>query len=252
MLDALSDAALYRRGTETLLASWREYARWSSGAELRRADGVSAAVFPAEPERGVYNNAVLERGLGEARRAAAREGMEAVYAEAGVARFAAWVHESDRAMCEHLEHHGYKFDSATRTMGMRLDELRGRRPELDLAPAEWSEHLRAFDLPSDLLRGADDAPFHLVLARLGGDIASTGFAFDHAGDCGIYNVGTVPGARRRGLGTQVTALLLHDAAARGCTTASLQSTKIAEGVYRAVGFRDLGRFLEYVPESAAQ
>jgi predicted GNAT family acetyltransferase len=29
--------------------------------------------------------------------------------------------------------------------------------------------------------------------------------------------------------------------------ASLQSTPMAERVYAAVGFRDLGRFLEYVP-----
>jgi hypothetical protein len=41
--------------------------------------------------------------------------------------------------------------------------------------------------------------------------------------------------------------LLRDAAARGCTTASLQSTGIAERVYAAAGFRDLGRFVEYVP-----
>ena len=72
-------------------------------------------------------------------------------------------------------------------------------------------------------------------------------AFDHGGDCGIYNVGTLERARRRGLGTALTALQLHDALARGCRTASLQSTQMAERVYAAVGFRDLGRILEYVP-----
>jgi hypothetical protein len=34
---------------------------------------------------------------------------------------------------------------------------------------------------------------------------------------------------------------------RGCRTASVQSNKIAECVYVAVGFRDLGQILEYVP-----
>ena len=72
-------------------------------------------------------------------------------------------------------------------------------------------------------------------------------AFDHGGDCGIYNVTTLERARRRGLGTALTALHLHDAVARGCRTASLQSTPMAERVYAAVGFRDLGRILEYVP-----
>jgi hypothetical protein len=48
------------------------------------------------------------------------------------------------------------------------------------------------------------------------------------------------------LGTALTAPLAHDARTRGCATASLQSTAMAEGVYAAVGFRDLGRFFEYV------
>jgi hypothetical protein len=40
---------------------------------------------------------------------------------------------------------------------------------------------------------------------------------------------------------------VYDARARACRTASLQSTRMAERVYAAVGFRDLGRILEYVP-----
>ena len=72
-------------------------------------------------------------------------------------------------------------------------------------------------------------------------------AFDFDGDCGVYNVGTRPKVRRRGLGTAVSALLVHEAAERGCITASLQSTAAAERVYAAVGFRDLGLILEYVP-----
>jgi ribosomal protein S18 acetylase RimI-like enzyme len=76
-------------------------------------------------------------------------------------------------------------------------------------------------------------------------------AFDHDGDCGIYNVGTLEHARRRGLGTALTALLVHDAIGRGCQTASLQATNIAERLYAAVGFRDLGRILEYVPREGS-
>ena len=85
------------------------------------------------------------------------------------------------------------------------------------------------------------------MARLGGENVSTAIAFDFAGDCGIYNVGTLESARRRGLATALTAIHLHDARARGCRTASLQSTAMAERVYAAAGFRDLGRILEYVP-----
>ena len=84
-------------------------------------------------------------------------------------------------------------------------------------------------------------------ARLDGENVATAMAFDLGSDCGIYNVGTLGHARRRGLGTALTALHVHDALARGRLTASLQSTVMAERVYAAVGFRDLGRILEFVP-----
>ena len=58
------DERLYARGVQTLLASWAAYARGSRGAAVIRSAGVASAVFPEEPERSVYNNAVLERGLG--------------------------------------------------------------------------------------------------------------------------------------------------------------------------------------------
>jgi predicted GNAT family acetyltransferase len=72
-------------------------------------------------------------------------------------------------------------------------------------------------------------------------------AFDHNGDCGVFNMGTLEAARRRGIGTALAARHVRDAIERGCTTASLQSTTMAERVYARVGFRDLGRILEYVP-----
>ncbi len=70
-------------------------------------------------------------------------------------------------------------------------------------------------------------------------------AFDRGSDCGISNVTTMERARRRGMGTALTTVHLHDALAHG-QTASLQSTEMAESIYAAVGFRDLGRILEYV------
>jgi ribosomal protein S18 acetylase RimI-like enzyme len=236
----LSDADLYRRGAATLLASWEEYARGATGAEVKRLAGVAAAVFPNEPERALYNNALLERRD-------AIDPMEQVYAAAGVTRFAAWVHESDAALSAELERRGYKLDTTTRAMGMLLDELRLPRPEIELAPADWSEYLRILGVPDNFLSGADPSAYHILIARVDGENVAAGMAFDLDGDCGIYNVGTLEHARRRGLGTALTALLLHDASERGCRTASLQSTAMAERVYAAVGFRELGRILEYVP-----
>jgi len=246
-MSKLTDAELYLRGAETLLASWERYARAATGAALQRCPGVAAAVFPNGPERAVYNNALLERDLGASERAGAISAMMAAYEAAGVTRFAAWVHESDVAMRTDLERRGYAVSEATRAMGMKLDDIRLPRPEIELGPADWSEHLRLAGVPRGFLSGIDPGAFHVLVASLGGENVSTAIALDFAGDCGIYNVGTLEPARRRGVATALTAILLHDARSRGCRTASLQSTAMAERVYAAVGFRDLGRILEYVP-----
>jgi GNAT superfamily N-acetyltransferase len=241
------DAELYFRGNETLLASWEEYARGAVDASLHRLPGVAAAVFPRNPERTVYNNAVLERGLTAAARARALDAMAAVYAAAGVDRYAAWIHEDDEPMRRDLEGRGYVLDTTTRAMGMSLEDIRTPRPGLALETADWAEYRTAEGLPPDFLEKADHAAFHVLVARDDGEILSAALAYDFRGDCGIYNVGTAEKARRRGLGTAVTAAQLYRARDRGCSTASLQSTPMAEHVYAAVGFRDLGRILEYAP-----
>jgi len=132
-------------------------------------------------------------------------------------------------------------------MGMELDDMRMPRPEIELVATGWDDNLRIFGLPPGLLSGRSHRLSQVLVARVDGERVATAMAFDHHGDSGIYNVATLEHARRRGLGTALTAIHLHDALARGCRAASVQSTAIAEGVYASVGFRDLGRILEYVP-----
>jgi ribosomal protein S18 acetylase RimI-like enzyme len=240
----IDDEALYDRGAATLLACWEAIARGSRGAAVHRLPGVAAAVFPHGPERAIYNNALLERGAGPE----ALDAMEAAYAAAGVDRYAAWAHETDHALRAALAARGYAVAESTRAMGLCLDDLRAPRPPLDLAPPHWGDyvrHLGGLGVPAGLLAGVDPGPFRPLLARRDGETAGTALGFDHAGDCGVFNVSTVERARRRGLGTALTARLLHDARARGCRTATLQATEMAERLYAGLGFRDLGRFLEY-------
>jgi len=242
------DADLYLRGAATLVASWRAYARGSVGAALMRLDGVSAAVFPSDPERAVYNNALLDRDLGRTERAAAVDAMEAAYDSAGVDRYAAWVHESDEGMRTELSARGYAIDESTRAMGMALADISLALPEVELGPLAWAEYLeylRIAGAPAGLLRGADPSAFQILAAQLAGETVATAIAFDHDGDCGVFNMSTLEAARRQGLATSLTARHVHDAIERGCLTASLQATAMAERVYAAVGFRDLGRILEY-------
>jgi ribosomal protein S18 acetylase RimI-like enzyme len=236
----MNDLALYHRGTATAAACWQEFARGAEGAAVHRLDGVVAAVFPDEPERSIYNNAVLEHAAGV-------EAMEAVYAETDVANYAAWVHESDTALRRTLEKRGYVLNETTRAMGMCLEDVELPRPLLELGAPSWRDHMRLIGVPENLLAGVDPAAFELRVVRAEDADAATALAYDHDGDCGIYNVTTLEHARRRGLGTALTALHIHDAVARGCVTATLQATEMAESMYARVGFRDLGLILEYVP-----
>jgi len=242
-----SDRDLYARGAATLVASWEQFALGTAGATLVRRPGVTTGVFPEGPERDVFNNALLSCGLGTAERAAALDFMEAAYRRAGVDRFAAWVHESDDPMRRALTARGYTVEESTRAMGMVLGDVPAPPPGLDLEPAGWAESVTVLGVPEGLLRGVDPHAFHVLVARLDGVAVATAMAHDHDGDCGVYNVTTLESARRRGVGTALTARLLHDAAERGCATASLQSTSMAEHVYADIGFRDLGRILEYTP-----
>jgi ribosomal protein S18 acetylase RimI-like enzyme len=244
---------LYQRGIATLLASWEEYAGGSAGAAVARLDGVAVGVFPAEPERSVYNNAVLDRDLDAAGQAAAIDAMEATYDAAGVERYAAWVHESDEATRAELTGRGYRLDEITRAMGMPLAARAREAGVADIGRGNWDDHVAYLGrdgAPAGVLSRADPAAFRVLVARLGGEIAGTAIAFDHAGDCGVFNVGTLAPYRRRGIGTALVDRLLRDAFARGNHTATLQSTEIAAGVYAAAGFRDLGRIFEYVPAGA--
>jgi GNAT superfamily N-acetyltransferase len=238
------DTELRRRQEATLLASWQAYAAGADG-RLVRLPGVAVAVFPTGFEREVYNNALLEPGAG----AAAVDALEAEYAAAGVTRWAAWIRETDDGLRAELERRGYAYDSSTLSMGRRLDDL--PEPAVRAEPICWADYLAYDGLPAGFLAGADHAAQHPLGIRVDGAIVSAALAYDWDGDCGIANVGTAEHARRRGYGTAVTVAQLHAARARGCVTASLQSTAMGERVYAAAGFRPLGRFLEYVPGRAA-
>jgi ribosomal protein S18 acetylase RimI-like enzyme len=237
---------LYERQVATLVASWRAYARHSDGARVEDVEGAAVCLFPSAPESAVYNNALLPRGLGGARAREVVAAVDGAYREAGIPSYAIWAHESESDAVAALEDRDLRFDSATRAMAMSLDALAVPRPEIELGDLDWDGYAELEGIPG-LLRGASAAEFHLRVARLDGRDVGAVIAYDHEGDRGIFNLGTVPEARRRGIGTALTALQLHEARERGRTTASLQSTPIAEGVYAALGFANLGRYLEYVP-----
>jgi GNAT superfamily N-acetyltransferase len=242
--EAVDDTELFDRSVATLVQSWKYLAAGSPGAEVIETDQAAIAAFVNPPDSGFLNNTVLNRGAREIGQTLDR--VERLYHDRGIERYAVWVHESEEGPAGQLEARGHAFDSSTRTMAMRVDDLAAvDTSELDPIEVDprrfWS-----VDGLDGLVPELSAAGAHFYVARFGGEDAATLMAFDHAGDCGIYMVGTVPAARRQGLATALSAHAVVEARSRGCTTVSLQSTAMAEGVYANVGFRDLGRFDEYV------
>lgn len=72
--------------------------------------------------------------------------------------------------------------------------------------------------------------------------------------CEIIHVATVPLARRRGVGTVLTAAVMCEARVRGAHFAVLQATEDGHGVYRSLGFEEVDRYrlhLRTVPRGAS-
>ena len=63
---------------------------------------------------------------------------------------------------------------------------------------------------------------------------------------GVYNVATLPHARRRGFGAMLTSHAADDGRGRGASVAVLQSSDAGLGVYRALGFRESGNFQQFI------
>ena len=245
---ALTDTDLYRRGIQTLLASWEEYARGASGASVERFAGRGRGRLPerARARRLQQRRPRARSRGGRSRTTRSMPWRPPTRRPASRASLPGCTRATRR--CAAISN-GVATRSTPPHARWACRSRTSVRPGRSSTSAYWSgpSTCAIFGLPPGLLAEADHAAFHLLVARVDGESVATALAFDFGRDCGIYNVTTLESARRRGLGTALTVVALHEARARGCRTASLQSTEMAERMYAAVGFRDLGRFLEYVP-----
>jgi GNAT superfamily N-acetyltransferase len=77
------------------------------------------------------------------------------------------------------------------------------------------------------------------VARLDGRPVATSLGAVLDGVVAIYNVATVPAARRRGGGGAITAAAMADAQAQGARWAILESSGMGRPVYERLGFREV-------------
>ena len=104
-------------------------------------------------------------------------------------------------------------------------------------PIEWVQGLVADALDDPTARvyvGYDDGV--PVTAGLGKATGRT---------IGIYNIATVPAARRRGNGAAMTMRIVEDGAAEGCDVAILQASDMGRPTYERLGFRLVVEYAGY-------
>jgi N-acetylglutamate synthase len=73
----------------------------------------------------------------------------------------------------------------------------------------------------------------------------SGFGVRTGTTIGIYNIATVPAARRRGFGEAMTARIAADGAANGCDLAILQASTMGFPIYSRMGYRTVVEYDSY-------
>lgn len=237
---------LRRLASASLVGAWRAYATRADGAAMHELPGASAAVFPHGAAREIFNNALLARRVTDVD--ATLAALCRLYGEAGVDGFALWVDAADERALATGAAAGWRQEETTRSMAMRLAEGPDAAEGAGVEPlAEPAEAMVLNGAVPELLSDWPADARGYVARDEDGRALSTALALRIGDDCHVAFVATDPAARRRGLAGRVLARLLADAAADGCTTASLNATEIAESLYARAGFVELGRIVELVP-----
>ena len=79
-----------------------------------------------------------------------------------------------------------------------------------------------------------------------GEPVTSGVGFRTGDTIGVYNIATIPSARKRGYGAAMTARIAADGAAAGCDVAILQASEMGRTVYERLGYRTVVEYMGYV------
>jgi ribosomal protein S18 acetylase RimI-like enzyme len=166
----------------------------------------------------------------------------------------------------HLETHGWMLEDEVPGMAIDLESLDGSLSSpasLTIERVQDEETLRTWlrimtvgsDIPDEGLtlllelvskHGFNNVPtVHYYLGILDDKPVATSMLYLGGGVAGIYNVATLPEARRQGIGSALTVAPLLQARALGYRIGTLQSTSMGLNLYRHLGFREYCTFHAY-------
>jgi GNAT superfamily N-acetyltransferase len=123
-----------------------------------------------------------------------------------------------------------------------------------VAPADLEAFLQCSidtGMPPDAARQlfspsfAADPDVKLFIGSLDGRPVGTAVAVRTGDVSGVYAVGTLPAARRRGVGSAMTWAAVAAGRAWGCDTIVLQASEMGYPIYVAMGFRTVVEYAQY-------
>lgn len=158
-------------------------------------------------------------------------------------RWGVWS-DGGKVVEEEMAGSGMSVVSACRLMARELRDV----PVHEAALADPTDDLRWVGALNDRAYGLTDRRLETHFGGLDADAVrayrvgrrATAAALDHGDDASLFFVATAPAHRRRGFATAAVKAALAAAARRGCVTASLLATGEGAGLYRRLGFLDLG------------
>lgn len=246
----MNDELLRARHRSSQRSFYRALAGGSPGARLLELGTVQATLVPVREWYSIFNSVFyeapddLKRNLDE---------LVAAYSTAGVKAWTVWVPPSDSDTGPFLQSQGHQLDSTPLLYAAEIQSL-DLTPaiELDLEPdptwllvAQINDRAHGVLEPwsmSAVFENMADPASHLHVARSDGAPAAALIAREQDTDCYFWFVATVPEARGQGLASELMRHALRAARERGCTTTTLESTKMAEPLYRNLGYKALGRY----------
>jgi len=244
--DELRSIALASLGPELEL-----FGGSSATGRVLRLDGVIASIVPATPDRSIFNGVAAETA---AQLAAAIDGLQRAYEEAGVRAWTVWITDRDGESRALLERRGHVLDGTPRAMALDLADMRepptgmpaGYEPGDGALSEVTALNDLAYGLEEEAWRAAvtrpSDSDVHWVTATREGRTVACAAGIDAGDDVPITGVATDPAHRGKGLAAALMHRLLSEARERGARTGSLQASKLGAPVYERLGFVDLGHF----------